>query len=374
MLRGANGTPAYAGNIGFGTTTISEMQDAMITVRRSGNSSTAGSGWPKIQFYNPLVTKGDGATTFNYAGCTFYCGNAAVGGYFFTSYDDVFSGMVLGTSTAHPFSIRTTGVERFGISANGLAISYPTDAVVTSYGVDGEVKLTHVHNTGLRYDDAISQLFGTANDAGIQYNGTDLLINSSLVAASDINVTCGANKTIELQNTVFEDLQFSITTGKVSPAGSAPNWETFTTNTDAYAFGVNEELDTQCNELPHCWKEATTGHLHLHFAIKTAQSTGANRYAKFTIWLAMADVNEVYAETPYTQEYTIPTGTAALTHLYLDMGNVDLSTYKVGGQIEARVKRIAATGGTEYADDVYITQVGIHLENDTLGSRQETVK
>jgi hypothetical protein len=56
------------------------------------------------------------------------------------------------------------------------------------------------------------------------------------------------------------------------------------------------------------------------------------------------------------------------------MGNVDLSTYKVGGQIEARVKRIAATGGTEYADDVYITQVGIHLENDTLGSRQETVK
>ena len=216
---------------------------------------------------------------------------------------------------------------------------------------------------------------GTDHDSSIIYNGTAMVINTSLVAASDLDITCGAGKTIELQNTVFEDLQFSLTTGRATPAGNTPTWESFTTNTDAYAFDVNDELDIVCNELPHCWKEATTGHIHLHFAPKTTNATGASRYAKFTVYIAAADTNEVFTEIgPYTGEYTITNGTLALTHLYVDLGDMDLSTFKFGAQLEARVKRIAATGGTEYADDVYITQVGIHLEKDTMGSRTETTK
>ena len=198
-------------------------------------------------------------------------------------------------------------------------------------------------------------------------------IDSSLIDPSDLDITCGVNNTIELQNTVYEDLQFTIHTGRV-PAANYPTWEAFTANTNAFAFSVNDYIDCESNEIPHFWKEATTGHLHLHFSIKTIQNTGANRFAKFAIALAMADTNEVFAETIYTAEYTIPTGTAALTNLYLDMGNVDLSTYLIGAQIIPRVKRIAATGGTEYADDVYIHQVGIHLEKNTMGSRNEITK
>jgi len=39
-----------------------------------------------------------------------------------------------------------------------------------------------------------------------------------------------------------------------------------------------------------------------------------------------------------------------------------------------RVKRIAATGGTEYAGSIFLTQAGVHLEADTVGSRTELVK
>jgi len=205
------------------------------------------------------------------------------------------------------------------------------------------------------------------------YNGTAGVINTSLIAPSDLDITCGANKTIELQNTVTEDLQFTIHTGKV-PAANYPTREAFSTNTGAYAFSVDDYIDCESNEIPHFWKEATTGHLHLHFSNKTIQNTGADRFVKFTIWLTMSDMDEVFAETSYTAEFTIPTATAALTHLYLDMGDIDFSTYKIGAQIVPRVKRIAATGGTEYADDVYIHQVGIHLEKDTMGSRNELTK
>lgn len=173
--------------------------------------------------------------------------------------------------------------------------------------------------------------------------------------------------------TTWSDMQFQISSGKVGVA-NAPNWESFTTNTSAYAFDVDDYIDLGANETHHGWKEGTNGLVHLHLAIKTAQSTGADRFAKFTVYLAYADVNEVWTEASLTAEYTIPTGTAALTHKKLSMGTLTLTNNLFGTQVKPRIKRIAATGGTEYADSVFITQIGIHLEHDTVGSRESSSK
>ena len=171
----------------------------------------------------------------------------------------------------------------------------------------------------------------------------------------------------------YDDLQFPISNAKV-PASNFPNWETFTTNTKEYSFAVDDYIDTQANELPHWWEEGTTGHVHLHITTKAANATGADRFAKFTVWVGYSDVDEVWVETSFTAEYTIPTGTLALTHLYLDMGNLTLTNYLIGAEVKCRIKRIAATGGTEYTGNIFITQTGIHLEKDTVGSRTELVK
>ena len=128
------------------------------------------------------------------------------------------------------------------------------------------------------------------------------------------------------------------------------------------------------NEIKHSWKEGTAANVHVHVTNKTAQATGANRYAKFTVYVAYADTDEVWVETDLTAELTIPTGTSTLTNFYLDIGDIALTNYLVGAQIKCTVKRIAATGGTEYADSTFITQVGMHLEEDTVGSKTELVK
>jgi hypothetical protein len=214
---------------------------------------------------------------------------------------------------------------------------------------------------------------GAGNDFGMRYDGTYGILDSSLVAPSDIRITCGANKTIELQNTVYEDLEFPII-GSVLPGVNTPTFEAFTINTKEYSFAVNDYLDPASRECPHSWKIGTAGTVHLHITPKTAQSTGANRYAKFTVYVAYADVDEVWTETSFTAEYTIPTGTAALTHFLLEMGTLTLTNQIIGNHIKVRVKRIAATGGTEYADNVFIDQCAVHLQDDTLGSRQEHVK
>ena len=80
---------------------------------------------------------------------------------------------------------------------------------------------------------------GAGDDVSLYYDGTDFYIKTDEVAASDLKVDCGTNKTIELVETVWEDLQFSVSGAKV-PAANAPTWEALTANHKAYSFDVND--------------------------------------------------------------------------------------------------------------------------------------
>lgn len=221
--------------------------------------------------------------------------------------------------------------------------------------------------------DNIGTRYGAGTDMEIVYDGANGVVDTSLVAASDLVLKCGTDKTIVLNETVYDDLQFAVSTGK-APAANYPDWQTFTTNTSEYGFAVNEYIDMQANELPHWWKEGSTADIHCHITPKDANSTGSNRYAKFTVYVAYVGSDSIWTETSFSAELTIPTGTAAMKGHYLDMGDLTLTSLKIGTQVKVRVKRIAATGGTEYGSDVFITQVGFHLQKDTMGSRQEATK
>ena len=195
-------------------------------------------------------------------------------------------------------------------------------------------------------------------------------VKTDTSAATDLTITTGALKTLVLATSVYDDLQFQVAYAKVTPNNLLPSWETFTTNTSEYAFAIDEEVDTAANELPHWWKEGTTGHAHLHITTKGVPAQ--EQKAQFTVTFAYADTNEVWAETPLTAELTIPISTTALTHFYLDLGNLTLTNYLIGAQIRCRIKRVAKTaGGTEYDGDIFITQAGIHLEKTRIGSRNE---
>ena len=136
---------------------------------------------------------------------------------------------------------------------------------------------------------------------------------------------------------------------------------------------MDDEVDTYANEIPHWWKQGTTGHAHIHITTKAVPAQ--EQKARFTVTFAYADTNEVWVEAPLTAELVIPISTTALTNFYLDLGDLTLTNYLVGAQIRCRVKRVAKSAeGTEYVGDIFVTQVGIHLENDTMGSRQEIIK
>lgn len=172
----------------------------------------------------------------------------------------------------------------------------------------------------------------------------------------------------------WDDMQFQISSGKPGVA-NVPTWETFTTNTSAYSFAVNDYIDLGANEPSHGWKEGSDISVHLHITTKGANNTGGNVYAKFTVYLAHATVGAAWAEiTPLTAELTIPNGTSALTHLLLPMGQLSMPSNLIGTQIKPRIKRIAATGGTEYTGNIFITQLGGHVFYNSPGSRKVSAK
>ena len=187
--------------------------------------------------------------------------------------------------------------------------------------------------------------------------------------------TIEADGTIRFDGTatVWNDMQFQISDAKTNPANTAPSWETFTPNTSEYAFSINDEVDTSANEIPHWWKEGTAGNAHIHITTKAINNVETT-YAKFTVTFTYADTDEVWVEAPLTAEIAIANPTAALTNFYLDLGDITLTNYLIEAQMKCRVKRIDATTGTEYAGDIFITQIGIHFEEDTIGSRIEKTK
>ena len=320
-----------------------------------------------------------------------------------------FSGPSAG-SEYFPFNVGYDG-KIFGIDENGTSQGsidlpnaqlinnlngYPTGGNIVldwSSGTNGDSRVLIASRAGvLPTDDTTSALMVNGNEAitstnHLYFNAATEYINSAnsgyldLHSTNDTRVYTGANKTLELQTAVYEDVQFPVSSAKV-PAANYPAWETFTTNTNEYSFAVNDYIDTPASEVPHQWVEGTAGDVHLHITLKGAQNTGSNKYAKFSIQFALSDHTQagtkVWTEpTALTAELTIPTGTAALTGMYLDIGDLTLTGYKIGTQIKARIKRIASTGGggtNEYSGSIFITQLGVHMQRNTLGSRQETVK
>jgi hypothetical protein len=228
---------------------------------------------------------------------------------------------------------------------------------------------TFFFNAGLHLKaDSLKQYFGAGDDMSVFYDGTDGDIKTNEVAASDLKVECGANKTLELQNIVYEDIQFSISGGRV-PASNAPTFSTFTTNTKEYQFDVDDFLYLSANEYAHSFKNAASWSFHLHVTTDSANASGSSQYTKFTLYVAYADTSDTWTETSVTAELEIPDGTSSLQAFILSLGTVSPSK-NIGTQIKLTIKRITATGGTEYPDEIFLTQVGLHGEVNTMGSRQ----
>lgn len=173
--------------------------------------------------------------------------------------------------------------------------------------------------------------------------------------------------------TVFKDLVFPIIP-KFTGAGN-PTFKTFVGGITAPQFAVNDAVQLDASEFAHEWKEGSLCDLHLHYT--SMENVAAARYVKWEIGYTYVDSSEGTsqwsAETVLRVEHTIPANTPARTEFLVPMGSFTPASGKIGGQIRMRLKRITAAG-TAPSINPFATQVGAHIECDTLGSRTTSSK
>lgn len=214
-------------------------------------------------------------------------------------------------------------------------------------------------------------------------SGSGPILKTDTANACDLNITCGAAKTLVLTTEVYDDVQFDLQTGKIGGA-NYPTWTTLGTLTSAYVFELNDYIWPKANEIPHSYKEGTDITFHVHII---TNGTDADTAAKvqYQISYGWVDVNEVFSETSTTVEFTIAAGTADRKHLLASASATSGANMKIGSSIIIHFKRIDNSDHVNAhatyvepedtdASSPFVTQVGAHFGQDSLGSRSITTK
>ena len=242
---------------------------------------------------------------------------------------------------------------------------------------DDAVDFTNIILSGNGYarSDTGCWYVGAGDDASFCYDGTDAKIKTNHNAASDLLIECGSQKTIELVNTVYDDLPpFSISSFKPTGAGHDPTLATFIGNIEQFTFDINDFV-SGATEITHKYKEGTNISIHVHWA--TNGSEVGDTYVNWEVEWDIANSSSAFTGTsiPSTGDTIIAGGTTDRTHYTTSVGTITGTNVNIGAYIVFRVRRIALTGaGADPAADPFLLAVGFHVQQDTIGSRQLYIK
>jgi hypothetical protein len=278
------------------------------------------------------------------------------------------------SANASKFSVAANG----GMSASGSVVLNTTTAAFYFGGsaTDGTwrfVRSGNAFNIDRRETGAFATK-ATVTEAG-SINGTQAAvqaIKTDLVTPTDLTITTGAGKTAVFATPTYQDVNTSIiprTTGTGTPA-----YATITGNLKGYQFAVDDYVDCFPAELLHDWKEGTAVEFHCHW-LTGGLNDGTVRGVKWEVEYAWANTSGVLsAATAVSVETSIAANAAALTHKYTSVASFTPTGGLIGAQIVFRIKRIASVTNTAPAANPFLLSVGIHYQQDTLGSRTQGAK
>jgi len=216
-------------------------------------------------------------------------------------------------------------------------------------------------------------LFGTLKDVEQYYNGTDFIIDTGVIAPSDLKIDCGALKTVELVEVVYKDINLGAAQ-LARPSSSQPDLDSFVdengadTGIETYAFAPGEKVSGSF-EIQHDYKEGTDIEFHVHWQGITAP-TGTDKvkwqltYTLGASGQTLDPTTTIVIETDFDTQYDFKLSEfVAITGTNISMGEQFLFT----------LERITASAD-EYAGDALIATAGLHYQINTIGSRQKLTK
>jgi hypothetical protein len=157
---------------------------------------------------------------------------------------------------------------------------------------------------------------------------------------------------------------------------TAPTLATFIGNIQQYTFDNTNDFVIGASEITHQYTEGTDLDIHVHWA--TNGSDGTDRTVKWQVEYSVANIDTSFtynysSSTTVSLETIIPADTTSKSSFISDLGTISGTNLKIGAYIVFRFERIASSG-TEPSNDPFALAVGFHMNQNTIGSRQEYVK
>jgi hypothetical protein len=112
--------------------------------------------------------------------------------------------------------------------------------------------------------------------------------------------------------------------------------------------------------------------LHL---TKNGANLGNNSFVRFEVEFGYVNINDVWVfpAVMNSGDILIPGSALDKTMLIVPIGSFTPTGIKIGGHVVARLRRIASTG-TAPDNNPWVPMLQLHIENDTMGSREMTTK
>ena len=259
---------------------------------------------------------------------------------------------------------------------NGLSDDDHTQYLLAA----GTRKLTGNWDAGA-YDitlsgDSADLILGAGSDMKINYDGTDGNIITSLVTASDLEVTCGANKTIELQNVVYDDIRINPGSfdrpGSSDPAIVAYSPAAGAITTYAYEFAKNN-IASFTVQIPHSYKVGEDIKVHIHWTPGTRGNEENGATVGWKIDYSWASINDTFPEMATLDLSDACDGTDHKHQMTPDI-SITGSGKGISSMLLCNVKRTDTGTDDTWASTTtgqlpLLLEIDFHFPIDTLGSR-----
>ncbi len=230
--------------------------------------------------------------------------------------------------------------------------------VITSSATEGIIGV----NPGVDFTNGVMVTTLGATGAKIGAIGT----NYSEFEADGTLVAYGAA-------TTFDDSQSAVNFMRVG--GTALTLDVLAGGIYQYRFDLTDEIHSQI-QLNHRYKVGTDIDLHIHLVNKAAVGSTAYNVG-IEVEYMWGGLDGVFG-TPATLS-TVDCSfkdAAALTHKVFGLASLTPATGQgtISSYLLMRIKRVAGTTESLAGNNIFLLGVDVHVEQDTLGSRQESIK
>ena len=211
--------------------------------------------------------------------------------------------------------------------------------------------------------------WGTGQDVDSYYDGTDFWVRTDLQNPSDWNIDCGTNKTIELQESVWDDMNVGGVTLRqgVTNQPTLINFDTTTILVYSFAPNLTNELHGNF-EIAHDYKEGTNLKPHLHWYPQNTNTGNVLWRLEYTIESTTGTV------VSGTIDMLVAANGTAWQKQVDSWTDITGTNVKINHQFHFRLARVGGDATDTYTDNASIATFGLHYEIDTMGSRQVMVK